>query len=105
MAQRTNKTKQLFIKTADKLFFQNGYENVSVDEICKEAGKAKGLFFYYFQKKEDIVKLLLEMQVERMSKLLKRRLSDDKDSIEMMNTIMQALFARRKRRAKGYVLF
>ena len=95
MADKPNKTKELFIKTADKLFFQHGYENVSVDEICKQAGKAKGLFFYYFDKKENIVKLLFEMQVKRMGKVLKRRLADDEDSIARMNTLMQALFDER----------
>ncbi len=96
MAEKKNSTKELFIKIADKLFFQRGYENVSVDEICREAGKAKGLFFYYFEKKENIVKLLLEMQVERMSRILRRRLADDIDYAEKMNTIMQALFVGEK---------
>ncbi len=95
MADKPNKTKELFIKTADKLFFQHGYEHVSVDEICRQAGKAKGLFFYYFDKKENIVKLLFEMQVKRMAKVLKRRLADDEGSIERMNTLMQALFDER----------
>ena len=92
MTDKENSTKDLFIKTADRLFFQHGYENVSVDEICKAAGKAKGLFFYYFEKKENIVKLLFEMQVERMSRILKRRIAKDENSIEKMNTLMQALF-------------
>lgn len=96
MAQKSNKTKELFIKTADKLFFQRGYENVSVDEICKQAGKAKGLFFYYFEKKETVVKLLLEMQVERMSKVLHRRIAGNKSSVDKMNTLMQALFVGEK---------
>jgi AcrR family transcriptional regulator len=92
MAPKGNKTKELFIKTADKLFFQRGYDDVSVDEICKAAGKAKGLFFYYFEKKENVVKLLLEMQVERISRTFKRRLKEDKSSVEKMNMLMQALF-------------
>ena len=96
MAPGKNETRELFIKVSDKLFFQNGYENVSVDEICQEAGKAKGLFFYYFEKKENVVKILLEMQVERMSRVLLRRLADDENHIEKMNTIMQSLFDTEK---------
>ena len=67
-----------------------------MDEICKAAGKAKGLFFYYFGKKENIVKLLFEMQVERMGRQLTRRIAKDKSSVEKMNTIMQALFSEEK---------
>ena len=91
-SDRSREAKDIFIKTADRLFFQRGYENVSVDEICKAAGKAKGLFFYYFDKKENVVKLLFEMQVERMGKTLRRRLAKDTGSAEKVNTIMQALF-------------
>ncbi len=105
MAPKENKTKQLFIKTADKLFFQRGYNDVSVDEICKEAGKAKGLFFYYFDKKENIVKLLLEMQVERMSRTLRRRLKEDKSSVDKMNMLMQSMFVEEKAAPRAMYYF
>ena len=96
MVGKAKSTKERFVKVADKLFFQRGYENVSVDELCREAGKAKGLFFYYFEKKENIVKLLLQMQVERMGKTLKRRLKIGANSVEKMNMLMQALFLDEK---------
>ena len=66
--------KELFIKVSDELFFVNGYDNVGVADICKKAGKAKGLFFYYFKKKDNIVKLILESQISDMSHKLKSTL-------------------------------
>ncbi len=105
MAPKQNKTKELFIKTADRLFFQRGYDDVSVEEICSEAGKAKGLFFYYFDKKENMVKLLLEMQVERMSRTIKRRLKEEKSSTEKMNTLMQAMFSGEKSAPRAMYYF
>ena len=49
-----------FLLSAQKLFIEKGYYNTSVDEICKEMGVAKGLFYYYFKTKEDLVSQMVD---------------------------------------------
>lgn len=49
-----------FIETAQRLFIENGYYNTSVDDMVKEMGVAKGLFYYYFKSKEDLVSQLVD---------------------------------------------
>lgn len=49
-----------FLLSAQKLFIENGYYNTSVDDIVKEMGVAKGLFYYYFKSKEDLVSQLVD---------------------------------------------
>ena len=48
-------TKNKIIEAAKKLIIENGFDNVSVDDITKLAGVAKGSYYVYFKKKEDII--------------------------------------------------
>ncbi len=48
-------TRGKIFDTAFKLITEKGFENVTVEEIAKESGVAKGLFYHYFSSKDDIV--------------------------------------------------
>ena len=48
-------TKNKIIEAARTLIKENGIDNVSVDDITQAASVAKGSFYVYFKKKEDIV--------------------------------------------------
>lgn len=45
---------------AQKLFYKDGYENTSVNEIIEAVGIAKGTFYHYFKSKEDLLDQLIE---------------------------------------------
>lgn len=49
-------TKRKIFETAVRLIRQKGYAQVTVSEICREAGIAKGSFYVHYQSKEDIVR-------------------------------------------------
>ena len=49
-------TKEKIFKTAVNLITEKGYDNVSVNEICNQAGVAKGTFYVHYKSKEDIVR-------------------------------------------------
>jgi AcrR family transcriptional regulator len=46
--------KQQLLDHATSLFATRGYANTRVSDICKEAGVAKGLFYWYFENKEAL---------------------------------------------------
>jgi len=48
-------TRRKIVAAAEQLIKENGFENVSIKDITNEAGVAKGSFYTYFRKKEDIV--------------------------------------------------
>ncbi len=54
-----DKTKQHLYHCAITLFKQKGYDQVSVDEIVREAGTAKGTFYIYFESKADVLIYML----------------------------------------------
>ena len=51
-------TKQSIVQCAKALFYQNGYKNTSVNQICQESNAKLGTFTYYFPKKNDLLTLL-----------------------------------------------
>jgi len=48
-------TKRRLIAAAEKLINERGFEAVGVSDIAAEAGVAKGSFYTYFKRKEDVV--------------------------------------------------
>ena len=95
MTKKSDITKEVFIKAADELFLEHGYDNVSVEAICSKAGKAKGLFFYHFDKKENIVKYITDRQIEAMSGHLSGQLSQLKiNAMEKMDMLMNVLISK-----------
>lgn len=48
-------TKKKLVNTALELLKEKGFEAINVEEITKKAGVAKGTFYTYFKRKEDIV--------------------------------------------------
>lgn len=53
--QQARDTKQRIFETAMKLINLKGFENVTIQQICKGAGVSNGLFYNYFDSKEQIV--------------------------------------------------
>ena len=48
-------TRKKLLKTGQKLIMRKGLSNISVEDITNAAGVAKGTFYTYFKRKEDIV--------------------------------------------------
>ncbi len=56
-----------FINAAEGLFNDKGFENTSIDDIVHKVGVAKGLFYYYFKSREELLaaivdRILVEME-------------------------------------------
>jgi AcrR family transcriptional regulator len=48
-------SKEKIFNTSLELITEKGFDNITVDEICRTAGVAKGLFYHYFKSKADII--------------------------------------------------
>lgn len=55
MARKGERTREAIVETALALFKERGFDAVTVDEITKGAGVAKGSFYTYFGAKSDII--------------------------------------------------
>ncbi|MEO0245016.1 MAG: TetR/AcrR family transcriptional regulator, partial [candidate division WOR-3 bacterium] len=53
-------TKDLILKKAEQIFFENGYYKTKIDDIAKSAKVAKGTIYLYFKSKEDLFISIIE---------------------------------------------
>ncbi|GAB4301137.1 MAG: TetR/AcrR family transcriptional regulator [Marinilabiliales bacterium] len=58
--------KSYILKTALKLFAENGYHSTSISKIASNAGISKGLIYNYFNSKEDLLKQIFNDIVEKI---------------------------------------
>lgn len=72
---RKQRTEAL-LQAALGLFLERGLESVTVDDIAREAGMAKGNFYRYFKDKDDLVDALFEPIVGEVQGAM-RRCADD----------------------------
>ena len=55
--EKAASTKRKIFETAVRLIKENGYNNVTISEMCRAAGVAKGSFYVHYNSKEDIVQV------------------------------------------------
>lgn len=48
-------TRRRIFEAAVTLFEQNGYENVTIDDICAAVGMSKGAFYTHFRSKDQVL--------------------------------------------------
>lgn len=61
--QAENSKKKL-LSVADRLFVTYGFQSVSINDICREAGLTKGAFYYHFSSKDDLYQQLFVPQLD-----------------------------------------
>jgi AcrR family transcriptional regulator len=52
---RSHETKRALVQAAVALWRAHGYADTTVADICRAAGVSKGLFYFYFPRKEDVL--------------------------------------------------
>jgi len=52
------------LKSALKLFAQEGYASTSTSRVAKSAGVSEGLIFRHFKNKEGLLEAVLQMSME-----------------------------------------
>lgn len=54
-------TRRKLLETGERMIAEHGFSNVSIDDIVKACGVARGTFYTYFKNKEDIVQAISRM--------------------------------------------
>ena len=72
---RTDATKALLLKAAEKVFIRDGFERAQLDAIAKAANRTKGSIYAHYKSKEDLFLALYEhrsrFELGRLAELLK----------------------------------
>ncbi len=63
----------ILVKAAREEFALKGYARTTVESITRRAGVAKGTYYLYFKKKEDIIYRIIEETADNISSLLEEQ--------------------------------
>lgn len=55
MKKSANNTKSKIVSAAWQLFYEQGFESTTVDEIIRLSGTSKGSFYHYFESKDSLI--------------------------------------------------
>lgn len=84
MAKKNSRnTRGRIISAAWKLFYEQGYENTTVEDIVFESETSRGSFYHYFQGKDALVGTLAYVFDEKYEELTDK-LTDDMTAVEKL---------------------
>ena len=69
MPRKRRSTKSRIVKAAWNLFFKNGYDRTTVDDIIAASKTSKGTFYHYFKGKEALLNSLSYLFDEKYEEL------------------------------------
>jgi AcrR family transcriptional regulator len=70
MAEKGEVSRQQIIETANRLFYQRGYNQTSFSDIAEAARIPRGNFYYHFKTKDDILAAVVDYRIENIRALL-----------------------------------
>ena len=90
MAKKSN-TKSKIVSSAWKLFYEQGYDSTTIDEIIKDSGTSRGSFYHYFDGKDALVGSLAYLFDEKYEELIPN-IDIEGNSIELLLYLNNQLF-------------
>lgn len=89
MARKNSRnTKGRIVSAAWKLFYDQGYEQTTVEDIIAESGTSKGSFYHYFEGKDSLL--------ETLSLLFDEKYEELQSVAEEMNAVAALIFLNRE---------
>ena len=99
MGQKGSSTKQKICEVAEKLFAENGYKNVSMQDICDSSGMSKGGIYRHFSSKSELLLSLLQKE-----KRVFQDIQEGKSAIETLENLLNIYFEDMKNCKKSLLV-
>ncbi len=89
--KKPNHTKGKIVKAAWDLFYRNGYEDTTIEEIIELSGTSKGSFYHYFKGKDALLSSLSYLFDERYEELMEE-IDPNMNSFDKLMLLNHELF-------------
>ena len=70
MPRKRQSTKSRIVKSAWNLFYKNGYDDTTVEDIITASKTSKGTFYHYFKSKEGLLNTLSYLFDEKYGSII-----------------------------------
>ena len=85
-------TRSRIVSAAWELFYENGYDDTTVDDIVERSGTSKGSFYHYFEGKDALLSSVSFLFDEKYEELM-ACMDPEKDRFEVLMELNRELFA------------
>ncbi len=89
--KNTRNTKSRIVSAAWRLFYEQGYDDTTVEDIIFESGTSKGSFYHYFESKDALLGSLAYLFDEKYEEL-EENIDINGNSIEILLYLNRELF-------------
>ena len=86
--------RQLLIEAAWRCAAVRGFADLTVDDVCAEAGVSKGSFYGYFEAKQELLLALLDDDSAALDAELERITREASSGVQRVRRFAQAMVAR-----------
>ena len=94
MSETTNRTRELLIDAARRVFARKGIERATMNDIAVASKKGRRTLYMYFKNKDEIATIVIENEMERLYEMLenveKKDLPADEKLIAFIYTRLDA---------------
>ncbi len=90
LTQRGRDRREQLIDCAARLFAERGYHPTSVSDVVEELGVGKGVFYWYFSSKEELLAELLKASNHDLRKRQQQAIGDEPDPIKRIELGIRA---------------
>ena len=91
MKKSSNLTKSKIVSAAWQLFYEQGFDSTTVDEIVSLSGTSKGSFYHYFDSKDSLIGSLAYLFDEKYAQL-EKELDFEQNALDNMTFLTRELF-------------
>ena len=91
MGKKQGSTRGRIVASAWKLFYEQGYQQTTVEDIIHGSGTSKGTFYHYFAGKDALLSTLSDLFDEKYTKLASS-LSAESNSFDTLMYLNRELF-------------
>lgn len=91
MAKKNSDIKKKIVSSAWRLFYEQGYDNTTIDDIIDEANTSRGSFYHYFDSKDALLSSLSYLFDEKYEEL-KETMPETMPSFDKLMYLNQELF-------------
>lgn len=91
MPKKSKNTKTKIVTAAWDLFYTQGYDDTTVDDIVEASGTSKGSFYHYFESKDELLNSLSYLFDEKYEELCDD-IPEDMNSFDVLLFLNRELF-------------
>ena len=79
------------LEASKELFHQNGFAKTTIGDIAAHIGIAKGLFYYYFRNKDEVMAAIIDDYTLQVSQAIRAIAAEEADYREKLERIVFAV--------------